>query len=175
MNESIINASWRVGDWCIPTSVWQVSICVGERGGKTIHRRRLAQISILLHILGRPLKFCRKFHSEDGWMETGAESIFQRTDFFFAYSLSHEHKQMNPGNYGGAVHSFTDSPGEGHVWNQAGPSSSSYSATFYWGDLLSVRLFFTLLTWNNTIHQNGLLWGLDKVMYVKYVIQPWTY
>lgn len=83
MNESVTNASRRVGDWRIPTSVWQVSICVGERGVKTIHGRHLAQISILLHILGRPLKFCRKFHSEDGWMERGAESIFQRIDFFF--------------------------------------------------------------------------------------------
>ena len=129
MNESVTNASRRVGDWRIPTSVWQVSICVGERGVKTIHGRHLAQISILLHILGRPLKFCRKFHSEDGWMERGAESIFQRIDFF-SYSLSHEHKEMNPDNDGGAMHSFTDSPGEGHVWNQAGPSSSSYSATF---------------------------------------------
>ena len=95
---------------------------------KTIHRRHLAQISILLHILGRPLKFCRKFHSEDGRMEGGGQKASFRGPIFFSYSLSHEHKQMNPGNYGGAVHSFTDSPREGHVWNQAG--SSSYSATF---------------------------------------------
>ena len=99
-------------------------------------------------------------------------------DWFFSYSLSHEDKQMHPSDYGGDLHSFTDSlihqikgmPGTRQVQVQVLALPLSSGVTFsLWSSV------FAVLTWNKPIHQNGLLWGLDKMMYVKYVIQPLTY
>lgn len=59
MNESIRNACLRVGDRNIPASLCQFSIWVREWAEENSNSMsRLAQISVPLHILRWPLKFC---------------------------------------------------------------------------------------------------------------------
>lgn len=143
---------------------------VWERELKTIHRRHLAQISILSTSSGGVSSSVRN----PTLKMDGGEHPWE--DWFFSYSLSHEDKQMNPSDYGGALHSFTDSlihqikgmPGTRQAQVQVLVLSSGVTFSL-WSSAFAVP------TWNKTIHQNGLLWGLDKMMYVKYVIQPLTY
>ena len=51
MNESIKNASVRVGDWNRPTSAWQVSICVWEGAADNSQEcRQLQQVQTTPHL-----------------------------------------------------------------------------------------------------------------------------